>query len=249
MKLKILIVIGILALTAVPAIAQIDVGSVTINREYGYYAGNGGEFTIYDYDTSTLTNAAYSDKTRNIPGVLLGSKNLPTPSFQTFCVETDEYISEGGTYQAEISTTAIKGGKNTKLGDDLGFHTAYLYQQFATGSLSGYDYEAGSGRLASADALQNAIWFLEQEIDTPSSDAAAFVQMAVNAVGVGVGVYTPSGNATWGKTLGGVRVLNLFIGAETDHYQSQLYLVPLPGAVLLGFLGLGYAGVKLRKMV
>jgi hypothetical protein len=28
-----------------------------------------------------------------------------------------------------------------------------------------------------------------------------------------------------------------------------LYLVPVPAAVLLGFLGLGYAGMKLRKMV
>ncbi len=40
-----------------------------------------------------------------------------------------------------------------------------------------------------------------------------------------------------------------FSTSEIAFEFDNLAVVPLPGAVLLGFLGLGYAGMKLRKMV
>lgn len=36
-------------------------------------------------------------------------------------------------------------------------------------------------------------------------------------------------------------------GIEVDHLQYGVIAVPVPGAVLIGLLGLGYAGMKLRR--
>ena len=53
---------------------------------------------------------------------------------------------------------------------------------------------------------------------------------------------------TWGSSsIGNVRILQFCNSDGTGYKQDQLYLVPVPGAVLLGILGLGAAGLKLRK--
>ena len=131
-----------------------------------YYSGQGGEFTITG---STLDLSAYVVGTT--------SELSGTNSFQTFCLEKQEYVRQP--MNAWVSTEAAGPGDpvtavnpfgshawegGTGQGDDLDPRTAYLYTQFATGSLSslGYVY-TGSGRTASAAALQNVIWAIEGE--------------------------------------------------------------------------------------
>ena len=220
----------LLLLTALAGVAAGD-PMLTINRVSGYYSGDGGAFTIV---SAALSNAEYSpspEKTKDIG---------TTGSFQSFCIEQTEHVTIPGNYYFTLDTCAVQGGAGGGSPDPLGYATAWLYTQFATGVLSGYNY--GAERTTSAAALQNAIWYLEDEIAPVSGQANTWVIAANAAVSSG----------DWGNTIGDVRILNLYKydseGNKVDC-QSQLYLVPVPGAVLLGMLGLGAAGMKLRRAV
>jgi len=227
--------LGFVVLVFLAGMADAD-PTLKIDRNASYSSGYGGEFTIL---AGGLLNSEYAvaQQTRDVTTAYITESG----SFQSFCVEYFEGVVTPGTYFYTVDTYAIKGGvenpPTSPVGQDpIDLETAYLYTQFAKGTLSGFDYTA-SGRVASAAALQNAIWYLEDEIAATSlnSQAQGFVTTAQTAVSLG----------QW-QTIGSVRVLNLY---DADGVvQSQLY-VPVPGAVVMGLLGLGYAGMKLRKRV
>ena len=206
-----------------------------------YYQGNGGEFTLYGTGL-LLSNAAYATTTKAQDG--------RSESFQTFCVELSETIIDP--MDVWVSTAWKTGandpdwapgvdhfpqshaweGGNPGVGDDLDPATAYLYYHFATGNLLNYAY-GGAGRAASAGALQKAIWSIEGELlgglggwdGGFQLDAGQQLQAAAWIAA-----------ANW-TDIGPVRVLQTTGSAPLK--QDQLYLIPAPGAVLLGVIGLG----------
>ena len=215
-----------------------DGGTAYWDREDGYYAGQGGEFTIEGAGL-LLSNSAYAATTSGI-----GSD---ADSFQSFCIEMAENIYEP--MEIWVSTEnalgtgpgshAWKGG--TALGDDLDPMTAYLYTRFATGSLAdlGYDYTLAT-RSASAAALQNVIWGIEGELSSWNPDSLSGLEETF---------YDAAFAANW-SDIRNVRVLQTYKYWYGDCYglkQDQLYLTPIPGAAILGILGLGVVSVKLRK--
>ena len=252
MKRAALLITLILAFTATPTFADLYGGTGLLQQTgsvgaTNYSSGVGGEFTI---SSSTLSTSEY------LPGITSEIKGQLN-SFQTFCIEGKEYVPNT-TIEIQISTTsinestgvvgpegsgshAINGGKT--YGDNLDPMTAYLYTNFVKGTLSNYDYFGFTvGRDFSAGQLQNAIWYLEGEIGSlvANSQADLWVQEAQNA--------------GW-NDIGDVRVLNNWaeghIGDPEFRMQDQLYLtptpVPIPTSVILGLLGMGVVGMKLRK--
>jgi len=229
--MKKLIFITILCVfLAPPSMADWYAGVDNLSQTGGIYSsGIGGEFTISD---SALDISAYSSKTSGIKGT--------ANSFQTICMELLEYTASP--VDVVVSTSgptgsqAVKGG--TLTADPLDPRTAYIYTQFAKGVLSNYDYDnVGVGRSTSAAELQEAIWFIENEIGSADGQAATWINEATNAGWTGIGQ---------------VRVLNIYAQGtyntnSPELKQDQLYLVPVPGAVLLGMLGLSVAGIKLRR--
>ena len=187
-----------------------------------YQAGSGGEFTI------TVTSGG-------IPGQPNGS------TFQSFCIETDEYISFGKTYYVDISTNAIQGGSGGPEPDPLDPRTAWLYNQFLNETLTGYDFDdTGIGRKTSAGALQRAIWYIEQEIAPPAPGtlAASFVTLA--------------DTSDWYATgcIGNIRVMNLYYYDRYGAYrrgQDQLVRTPAPGAIALAGIGAALVGWLRRR--
>lgn len=212
----------------------VDVGSSVVDTGQWSGISGGGEFSFYNADLNT---DAYADVTKN--------QYSNTGSFQTFCVEKDEYVYPPD-YVVEKTivneyepgkSRAVLGGKGGGEPDPLSPFTAYLYTMFATGQLDGYRYTGSDAeRRSDADALQTAIWAIENEIGTGGLSGQAKTW------------YDDALDSGW-TTIGDVRVLNLYVTTGgLDVRQDMLHLVPLPGAVLLGFLGLGYAGMRLRKM-
>lgn len=236
MKKVILLGMALLAVFAVQAVAE----DIDLERYGGYYTGTGGEFTVEILGTYLSDYLAlYDAKTKNIK---------QNPSFQSFCLETDEYIDDYGNdgFFAILSNKAQLGGANTNSGDPISVGTAWLYSQFAIGVLGDYTYAPGSGRSASAGLLQNAIWMLEDEI--AYNGANPFIQRVEE-------IFGSFANAKADFTGSYVKVLNIYDDAgdpnrrNTLNRQDMLIYVPDGGlTVMLLGIGLGSLAFFSRKL-
>jgi len=217
------------------AIALNDSG-YGVNDIGSYQAGSGGEF-YFRPTSGPVNNSSYADTSRNLG---LGGAG----SFQTFCLERGEWLAQGSVRYV-VNDEAVGGGANyhtpagNQSGDTLSVGTAWLYSQFAQGTLSGYNW-SGSDRLTSAGLLQNAIWALEDEIADPSGNI--FFTAALNHFGSSAAAQA---NYTSGEY--GVWVLNNTVG--TTKKQDMLYYstgasVPDGGSTLI-LLGLAASGLSL----
>jgi hypothetical protein len=207
--------------------------TVTVNRVAGYYSGNGGEFTLYP---------SFPVPSDYVPLITSGI-GAGGPNFQTFCVETTEFVNiPSGNYEVVFNNGAVygNGGGNGSY-DPLSVGTAWLYYQFQLGTLSGYDYTA-SGRATSAGALQQAIWFLEGETGGVNND---FVTLASNHFGS----FTDANadNFQNGQRTIPVMVLNLwdvgYVNVAGHQHQDQLVCVPEPGILILLGLAMSAIGI------
>ena len=192
----------------------------------------GGEFTA---NGSSLDLSSY------------GSATILNGGFETFCMEYGEHFSPGGTYAYSLSPNAT-GGDLPAGFDPVSVGTAWLYSQFAAGTLSGYSYATtGSTRSASALQLQLAFWYLEDETgaytnfptDHPGFNPAgnAFITAALSQFG-GLAGAKADANGQFG-----VSVLNLTSNNGQTNNQSQLYYHVPEGSETLGLLGLGLIGL------
>lgn len=209
-----------------------DSGSFQQTRQGGYYSGQGGEFTVYNFGSS-LNLTGYSSAASNI-GTL-------DPSFQTFCLESSEYADSPSYFK--VNSAAVGGGNEASGGKDpISVGTAWLYTQFATGTLTGY---FTGTRSTQAGLLQQAIWWLEGEDGNNDLLSNVYYAAAVNHFG-------SKGAAQADAEVGylGVYVLNNYSdAAHTQKAQDFLYRVPDGGATLMllggALVGLGAIRRKL----
>jgi hypothetical protein len=201
---------------------------MTVKVHDGPGNGPGGEFKVeplsgFSFSPAALTNGGY---------------------FESFCLEKNEYLNFGQTYVVGVSQNAMGGGVGgqTLPGiDPISNQTQYLYWKFINGTLNDYDYTMGSGRVASADALQNVIWVLENEqaqtwTNGDNSLEDKFYQDALANAGSGIGA---------------VRVLNMYELSDGQRKAAQdllVAVVPVPASALLVTFGLGLAGAIRRRL-
>lgn len=206
----------------------------TLKTADSFGSGNGGEFKV----TSFTGGAALPSG----PGVLESGS-----MFQTFCIETNEFLSHGTTYHWQLNTQAVNGGSGGGNPDPLDARTAYLFTKFWNGTLldAANNSYLSANRVANANALQEAIWHLENETVTTNSQALAWVNEAGEATTLGA-----DNQITW-SGIGQVRVLNLWTNSNfTGNAQDLLVLVPTPTASLAGMsllAGMGVLGYVKRR--
>jgi hypothetical protein len=193
-----------------------------------YIIGSGGEFTLTpDAGVAALLGGYANGVTMNIPGY--------RDSFQTFCVERNEDITANTTYDVTLNNVTVFSGNPLSTG------AAYLYEQFATGQLMGYNYAdnpAGS-RTGSNNTPHGTAFELQRAI---SYFMGEYSYDPYNIYMNGV-VPLPSGNLfAPDNGVHGVAVLNLWAPGQPHDpahaYQDVLILtVPEPSTFALASLG------------
>ena len=220
-KTFLVLMIGAALLAVFGPLASANTMQLTL--DYGSrHSGDGGEFNASSSDFAPATMGYAPSTTYN-------------GGFETFCMQSNVYFTPGQSYYYGISQATTGGGSP----DPLSRGTAWLYLQFAHGTLAGYDYSLGSGGNASAAALQSTIWWLEGQGNNPNNAFSTLVMGLPNYMADNNGYY-------------GVGVLNLWIDSNhTQGAQNQLMLVPDGGSTAmllgLGFLGLFVARWKLNR--
>ena len=223
-----------------------------IGIDYGYSSVNGSYYqgeTRVNFIDGTPDLSAYSSKT--------SGSNF----FQTFCIQTSEYVELNRDYLSQLNLSGSAAGASTVtkgLGSSIVTEgTALLYRLFATGELN-YDYTYGSGRAGDALALQAAFWKLQgQTIENigvlTSSDWSSNKYLAYLA--------TVDPNKDWlasydpSKDTSGYAVLAMqntdakLLGAQDFLYlvQNPSSDVPEPATVALWLAAIGGTLVWRRK--
>jgi hypothetical protein len=128
-----------------------------------WHAGDGGEFSVQP-------GANFSYLLNNYSPLAKGQdfNNGYPNNFQTFCVQEHVLFSPGDTMKASLSNQRQPDGVALPQG------VAWLYNQFALGTLPGYDYGNAvtpnfASRNDSAAAMQNTIWWLFGDVSDPGA--------------------------------------------------------------------------------
>jgi hypothetical protein len=247
---------GVMAATSLFAGVDI-VGSVVLTQgPYSY--SDGGEFTATgDAGLNALVNwSAYSaPKSTAVIGT----------SFQTFCIEATVEFGPGNQYDVSLGDSALYGHVGAPPGVPVTMGTAWLYSQFAAGTLGGYDYNVNNttsaNRNADAGALQQAIWYLQGEqggaYNSFVAEAASYFNVSLTQAQISNGALgtelTVAANGAFG-----VRALNLWNGPYSTPItvngvtyncnQDQLIVaVPEPTTMVAGFGALGFVLLAIRR--
>jgi hypothetical protein len=244
--------IVVLAAGITPAMAD----SLTINRVSGYYdtSFDGGEFSISGVTGAAASAVGYYD-----------SKAVANGGFETFCLEMNQFISVPGNYNYAESSSAISGGVSTgSTGftsggishDPISLGTAWLYLQFASGTLAGYNYTPGSARGNSAEELQMAIWWLENEISltTNEQNSNPFLHLiTLSTAQGGLGITDAVARSTDDGSTYAVGVINM--GTSPNFTAQDQLVLTAPrtphsvpdGATTVMLLGAVFGGVSILK--
>lgn len=201
----------VLACLTAGLFSSLTASAATVKFHDGPGTTGGGEF--------------YADLGADNVGPLTAS-NGAKADYISFCLEKSETLAFNTVYHYEVA-------QKTTSNDFISRATAWLYLQFLSGTLAGYN-----GTSTAANNLQNAIWFLEDE--GGQNNAYAQLAMANAAHDIGTDAKTQANNGYYG-----VGVMQLWSNPNrTGARQDQLIRINVPdGGTTLVFLGMAMTGL------
>jgi hypothetical protein len=222
------------ALVLVAGAVSAGANQITTASDFGPFHVSAGEFTVMPDQSLSGLLGGYSPYTRNY---------VQEGTFQTFCVERNENITPGTTYDVTLNNMTMFSFVPLPAG------VAYLYEQFATGNLP-YNYVdvpvGGRTTVGFADALmlQNALWFFMGEYSGQENNP--YVVQANNALGGVNATFAPDNGAHH------VSIMNLWAPGQrhdSQHsYQDLLIYTPVPEPSTAALLSLAaLLGLRRRK--
>lgn len=225
------------AAAAIAAAAMVGSSSADVSFRY-YDSTHTSYITLTSTATVTLTWPGTSSGGHFEVNTVTGS--LPyygsgSHLFDTFCLENQQHFTPGHAYVATVDDRAYSGGVGLA-GDPLSAYSEYIYGRWNNGNPDGW----------SDTDVSRALWFCENEA---GGVANAVYASAQTALGVAAATQNASSNT---------RALNLWTLTWVDggngegwyeggDNQSQIMMVPVPGASLLCVLGLGVLGLMRRR--
>jgi hypothetical protein len=230
MKRVVLVSLVVQALLAVPLLG--DPAQIVLNRGPGQNPGGAFIATV----VSGSITLGPSMQTYNVGD-----------SWQSFCAEYNENFGWNTPYYVNVNTAAVLGGLGGPSPDPLSAESATVYRHWLAGPQTGD---------ALANKYQLAIWSQEQEVEYKNNTWVKYGTTTALAAHYQTITDTDVSNliASVGTpTIGNTRVLNLYTdwsaaaGFSGARQDQLIHFVPVPGAALLGLLGLGAAGLKLRR--
>lgn len=204
-----------MAISALSAHATIN--TVVLTQD-SYSFGVGGEF-------NANTTGRFLDNYNPMATVGTG--------FETFCIETTVDFYPNQTYTYDLTQVDSRGVALT-------MGAAYLYKQFAMGTLANFDYTDQAIRNADAGALQAAIWWLQGNqtySGYPDPTTDIFYEDAISALGAANAVLPENGQY-------GVDVLQMWDGNVAA--QNQLVVVP-DNSATIGLLATGLGALAMMR--
>jgi hypothetical protein len=173
-----------------------------------------------------LVQLTYPSPQAGSPGGIFVATINPGPSsysFETFCVQLNEFISLGTTYEV-ISVTDHTVSGNYPLTD----YVAWLYDNFLDGSLNGFTHTG-----ADANALQLAIWeqmgftdsFIQSDLGAGWFNAAS----TTLASKTWLADFNAASMSGWTNP-GNIKIMNLGeVNSGNANRQDQLVRIDAPG--------------------
>jgi PEP-CTERM motif. len=278
-------VCAILMTLLVPSIAFSDTTATTIYNTFNAmnsgqgYLFNSNTDSSYTYNTTGTGEARLFNRGSDMADTSAYAATTSGANyFQTFCVEPTRIldpndVNAGKLNYANNRTSTVRNGL-TNESTVLTLGAAYLYKEFAAGTLTGYNY-TGANHARDAALLQDAIWYLTGHtsyLAVTTNVSTIWTENKFLATLNTIGgynwseIYDPGQsytglmndyrvfimqNTTEVANSGGMGILS-----TTIYRQDVLYVakggggsdVPEPASILLWTLGsLGAAGVAYRK--
>jgi hypothetical protein len=184
-----------------------------------YYYDVGGEFTALTLPSAVSPYAPAALDTFSING-------QSYTGFQTFCVQTGVDFTPGTIYNYTYSLSSIGNPDNFALSEGA----AWLYSQFAQGTLANYDFAntgtgtstsspgLGATRTTDAGALQAAIWYLQGGQTYSGYPNGGAGNLYYNEAVAALGASAVDAPATL-STDSGVEILNITTGGQAAQNQ------------------------------
>lgn len=205
--------------------------------------------------SAATTTLNWADKSHSASGGEFKLVTSANGTFNSFCIEHNEFVSLGGTYTYSITGGAIAGGYTgaTAGTDPISIGTAYLYRKFIDNTLAGYTHAANpavfdANAFNSQNNLQNAIWWLEGELGVTQNNltyayASNPFLIAAKSALAPLGTFADlQANANGAY---GVYAMNMY-NANGTKAQDQLIVVP-DGGMTLAMLGMACASFGLLR--